>query len=278
VVFYSFILLLIISPSFSQNWICPFSRVLRTGDHGKDVIILQTLLSRSPFVKGVDPTGTFDDATSKGISDFQVGNKIQPVTGSLDMITANLLLSLHSYDGYKYDGTIPPGYKYKVHIRVSQNRSVETVGYLYNDKMELLYQFPARLHGTGDRNQFCTDGNTPTGLSLFDLNSPEDDPKSFGPYPINRVVAGLKGNAALLLSNKDTTIRSGILMHTGEWNNWQPPQPMPNSEGCIHLWPESCFYIWKTLVSIGVEVRTNTEGDLPYPYEPQGIISIEQVD
>lgn len=27
----------------------------------------------------------------------------------------------------------------------------------------------------------------------FDLNSPEDDPKSFGPYPVNRAVQGLRG-------------------------------------------------------------------------------------
>jgi len=274
--YYSFILLLIVSPSFSQNWTCPFSRVLQVGDSGKDVLILQTLIARSSFVEGVNPTGTFDEATSKAIHDFQAGNNIQPPSGILDIPTSNLLLHLHSYDGYKDDGTIPPGYKYKVHIKVSQNRSIETVGFLYNDKMELLYQFPARLHGEGVRNQFCTDGNTPTGLSLFDLNSPEDDPKSFGPYPINRVVSGLKGNAELLLSNNKNTIRSGILLHTGEWSNWQPPQPMPNSDGCIHTWPNSCKQIWNILVSIGVVVRQNTGGALPYPYEPQGIISIEE--
>jgi len=266
-----------ISTSLAQNWPCPYSRTLQKTDQGKDVIILQTLLSRSPFVKGVTPSGVFDDATSVGVSDFQLGNNVQP-TGVFDIPTANLLLSLHSYDGYKDDGTILPGFAYKIHIKVSQNRSEETIGLLYDSKMELLYQFPARLHGQDGRNQFCTNGDTPTGLSLIDLNSPESDIKSFGPYPIDRLVAGLKGNAELLLSDKDTTIRSGILLHTGEWDNWSPPQPMPNSDGCIHTWPASCDKIWNTLVSIGVVVNKNPYGQLPYPYRPQGIISVEQVD
>ena len=100
----------------------------------------------------------------------------------------------------------------------------------------------------------------------FDLNSPESDPKEYGcdprscilagvsaletclsrvslslrsPYPVNRAVAGLRGNAAWLMKNDASTIRGGILMHTGEWANysdWQPPLPMPNSLGCIHAW------------------------------------------
>jgi hypothetical protein len=36
--------------------------------------------------------------------------------------------------------------------------------------------------------------------------------------------------------------------------------------------------IWQILVRIGVEVRNNTDGKLPYPYKPQGLISIEQID
>ena len=41
------------------------------------------------------------------------------------------------------------------------------------------------------------------------------------------------------MKNDASTIRGGILMHTGEWANysdWQPPLPMPNSLGCIHAW------------------------------------------
>jgi len=194
--------------------------------------------------------------------------------------TASLLLKLHLSDGYHDDGKIPEGYKYKVHIPVFKNRSIEIMATLYDSKMNAMHTFKVRTHGqnditTGkDLSELCTDGNTPTGLSTFDLNSPESDPVSFGPYPINRAVQGIKGNAFIVISN----IRDGILMHTGEWSNWNPSMPMPNSHGCVHGHPQDIKQVWKMLVSIGVEVRNNTNGKLPYPYKPQGILSIEQVD
>lgn len=152
------------------------------------------------------------------------------------------------------------------------------------------------------------DGNTPTGLIEFDLNSPEDDPQLFGPYPVNRAVQvcadarlaaapgavhaaartnmlprtcgggggaqGIRGNAAWLIPN----IRDGILMHTGAWPGWAPPMVMPNSEGCIHAWPASIERVWHTLVGLGVQVRPNTDGKLPYPYKPQGLLSVALID
>ena len=75
----------------------------------------------------------------------------------------------------------------------------------------------------------------------FDLNTPEDIVKFYGPYPVNRAVSGLEGNAKFLLPN----IRNGILMHTGEWPNWSPPEQMPNSAGCLHASPIKA--IWKLL-------------------------------
>ena len=125
-------------------------------------------------------------------------------------------------------------------------------------------------------NQFAPDGDTPTGLMSFDLNSPEPIPKLYGPYPINRAVLGLKGNAQWSLPH----IRNGILMHTGEWHQyagWNPPQPMPNSAGCIHAWPTSIEDVWHALVAEGVQVRKNPFGVLPYPYKPQGLLSVELV-
>jgi len=259
---------------------CPFTRYLQLQDPpltGKDVIILQNLLLRSPFVGGkVYVTGIFDSNTSLALKSFQQGNSLDP-NGILDPTTGEKLLSLQMSDGYKDDGKILPGYKYKVHIAVPQNRSIEPTASLYDSGMNLIFQFRVRLHGQPGRNQFCTNGDTPTGLSLFDLNSPEDNPKVYGPYPVNRVVQGLSGNAKILLSNSVSTIRSGILLHTGEWANWQPPEPMPNSDGCIHTWPEFCRTVWIHLISLGVEVRTNTGGQLPYPYVPQGLISIEEI-
>jgi len=108
----------------------------------------------------------------------------------------------------------------------------------------------------------------------FDLISPENDPVDYGPYPVNRAVTGLEGNAAIVISN----IRDGILMHTGEWKGWNTTMPMPNSHGCIHAHPNDIYEVWQILISMGVEVRNNTFGHLPYPYEPQGILSVEQLD
>eukprot|EP01124_Arcella_intermedia_P029482 TRINITY_DN6232_c0_g1_i1.p1 TRINITY_DN6232_c0_g1~~TRINITY_DN6232_c0_g1_i1.p1 ORF type:complete len:293 (-),score=37.57 TRINITY_DN6232_c0_g1_i1:77-868(-) len=256
---------------------CPWSRPLSMGDSGKDVYITQLLLSRSPFVSGISLNFDFDSQTEQALRAFQTGNNLTE-SGTLDPDTANLLYKLHYADGYKDDGTFPEGYLYKIHIEVSSDRNKETVGYLYDTNGTLLYNFPARLHGVEGRNQYCSNGDTITGLFKIDLNTPEPEPKVYGPYPINRLVEGLEGNAKYLYWNNETTLRRGILLHTGEWANWHPPLPMPNSDGCIHTWPDSCNAIWKILTSIGVQIRTNTLGDLPYPYEPQGIISIEQVD
>lgn len=53
-----------------------------------------------------------------------------------------------------------------------------------------------------------------------------------------------------------------------------PPPPA----GCIHSWPENIESIWHILVSLGVQVRNNTNGQLPYPYKSQGLLSVELVD
>lgn len=77
------------------------------------------------------------------------------------------------------------------------------------------------------------------------------------------------------------TLRDGILLHTGEWSqysDWKPPMPMPNSAGCIHAYPDSILRVWKLLVAEGVTVHPNTGGKLPYPYKPQGLVSVELVD
>ncbi len=36
-----------------------------------------------------------------------------------------------------------------------------------------------------------------TGLVEIDLNSPEPNPAVYGPWPVNRIVRGLEGNALL---------------------------------------------------------------------------------
>jgi hypothetical protein len=64
--------------------------------------------------------------------------------GVFEEITARKLLQLHTYDHYKDDGKILPGYKYKVYLPVHENRSIETIGMLYDSQMNLLYKFNAR--------------------------------------------------------------------------------------------------------------------------------------
>jgi len=112
-----------------------------------------------------------------------------------------------------------------------------------------MMNFTAKLHGYRDDgssrpwpdygdndyglNEFSSGGSTPTGLMELDLNTPENNPKAYGPYPVNRVVRGKLGNGLLMLPN----IRDGILIHTGEWPGWKVGMEMPNSAGCIHIPP-----------------------------------------
>jgi len=267
----------------------PFTRQLYFANPefvGHDVKILQGLLNRSDAVvpKFNSFSGSFDAFTERALKQFQNQYKFT-TNGVLASAIANLLLVKHIPDGYRDNGKVPAGFKYKVHVPVYRNRSIETMATLYDGTGKKLFSFPARTHGqnlpNGDAlNELTGSGSTPTGLGLFDLNSPEDDPKSYGKWPVNRIVQGLEGNMKLLIQNStNEMMRDGILMHTGEWANWNPSLPMPNSHGCIHTHPEDCRHVYLTLVNdLHVAIRTNTGGRLPYPYACQGIISIELVD
>jgi len=110
-----------------------------------------------------------------------------------------------------------------------------------------------------------------TGLMEVDLNSPETNATLYGPYPINRFVRGLDGNAQFLLPY----IRDGILLHTGNWTTdangeWTPQDPMPDSSGCIHSHPNEIEAIYNLLLKQGVVVRDNPFSGKNYPYKPQG--------
>jgi hypothetical protein len=55
--------------------------------------------------------------------------------------------------------------------------------------------------------------------------------------------------------------------------------PMPNSDGCVHGHPNDIYMVWQILtLDLGVQVRNNTDGKLPYPYVPQGLVSVELQD
>ena len=273
----------------------PFKRILQITTPpmtGNDVIILQHLINRFEYLKEkIQVTGTYDSNTRKAVIILQEQQQQQLLStrGVFGAKEANLLLTCCMNDKYTDDGkpAKEKGYKYKLHVIVNKNRSIESNATLYDENNNNLFEFKVRAHGhsstnpnatwpdyTNDLgiNQLSSSGNTPTGLMSFDLNSPEDVRKLYGPYPVNRAVAGLDGNALFLLPN----IRNGILLHTGEWPNWSPPEQMPNSAGCLHAWPMSIKTIWKTLVNkCNVTVHENTNGKLPYPYKPQGILSVE---
>jgi hypothetical protein len=214
----------------------------------------------------------------------------------LDTASAAAVLQFLSADHYVWNGTAVGalGFKYLFVLPVHANRSVQTQGALYDAAGGWVMNFTARAHGVASgldcadappwpafsddagANQFVDCGDTPTGLYLVDLNSPEPNATEFGPYPINRLVQGVAGNAAWLVPN----IRDGLLLHTGNWSEvgWAPPAPMPNSLGCIHSWPDEIEAVWQTLTQrMGVQVRPNTGGALPYPYAPQGLMAIQLV-
>jgi len=283
----------------------PFTRVLCYNREsnlmsGSDVVILQNLIIRSPYVNATLPlTGEYDYDTYQSVIAFQAGNQISgDPSGVFGPDTANMLLSLHSCDGYK-DLGIPAKhygaqYLYKLHFQVFNNRSYETIGSLFDANNLLLHQFRLRTHGwdnatanppwpywsnTDGLNMFTSNGNTPTGLAEADLNSPEDDDAAYGPFPVNRMINGIEGNVKFILE-KNAPIRSGVLLHTGMWrlySDWNLSMEMPNSEGCIHAHPADIEQIWQKLISIGVQVRPNPGGVVPYPYQPQGLFSVEQV-
>lgn len=313
----------------------PFNRSLHVTEpplSGSDVTILQQLLRRiegkCALACGCGCSHRFDQATADALACY-TGSEI------FDTAAAHLVLAKLSSDRYVDDGAPAnaTGHLYKLLLPVHRNRSVETTATLLDANNVKLFEFRARAHGhdvsaagvpvpgrawpdlrdagcpDGERtqgcvglNQFSTDGNTPTGLSEIDLNSPEASHALYGPYPVNRFVRGLKGNAGFLLSpavcardaarrrveaetaasdgDDAAPIRSGILVHTGQWSNhssWTRAQPMPNSAGCVHAWPESIRSIWRLLVARGVVVRPNTDGKLPYPYKPQGLASVWEV-
>ncbi|CAB4014592.1 partial [Paramuricea clavata] len=269
----------------------PFTRVLYISTpllSGKDVVILQNLLIRSYNVTtAVAATGLYDKQTAQAVGEYKKANLIISDPLVFDNVTAALVLKQLSYDGYKDDGGIPYGYKFKIFIPVHKNRTIETEGTLMDANGEVLYRFTIRAHGALDSsgkpiNQFTHNGNTPTGLVECDLNTKEPNPVDFGPYSVVRAVRGLKGNVAIGKNANDTFLsnyRSGILIHTGEWKNWNPSMNMPNSNGCLHVHPDSMKKIDDILQNkLNVKANENPFGKQPYPYRCQGIMSIQQID
>lgn len=196
----------------------PFYRELKVTSpamSGNDVLIAQTLLVRDD---AVDPSlvadGVYGKQSEQATKDFQAAVKLA-VTGVLDSVTAQKLLDLHEADGVKDNGftAASKGYMYKFHIPVHKNRSIETTATLFDKDNNVLLKFTVRTHGIrsdgtstawpdfGDGDigytEFGSSGNTVTGTVEIDLNSPEPNPQVYGPWPVNRIVRGIDGNAKL---------------------------------------------------------------------------------
>jgi len=262
---------------------------------GNDVLIAQTLLMRDQAVSSIAADGYYGNDSSNATASFQKAHGLKS-NGIFDAITAQLLLDLHSDDGYTDNGftAASKGYKYKLYLPVYNNRSVETYATLYDANNNILLKFKTRAHGhrndgsegpwpdfgNGDigLNQFTSGGNTITGLYEVDLNSPEPDPTLYGPYPVNRLVRGLEGNALLLTPY----IRDGLLFHTGNWstasNPWDISEDMPNSSGCVHGHPDDIKRVSDELVKIGVVINPNPFSGKNYPYKPQGLAVVELIE
>lgn len=215
--FLSFVILVsFLLAAFAEDMPPPFTRELSFTDPamtGNDVTIAQTLLKRDSAVdSSLVVSGSFDKETEAATKAFQTANSLK-ATGILDASSASVLITKYEADGYKDTGftAASMGKLYKVHIPVHTNRSIETYATVYDKDNNKLMTFRVRTHGhrientqawpdfgNGDigLNQFTSSGNTVTGLVEIDLNTPEPTPSVYGPWPVNRIVRGLDGNAA----------------------------------------------------------------------------------
>jgi len=286
----------------------PFKRELKVSTdvvlEGNDVLIATTLMSRcSAWPSSVKPSLQYTQSIAAAVTKVQEHLSLT-ADGVFGAQTANATLQSYSDDSFVDDGSIRAsdyGAKYKIYIPVHSDaqRDIETMAQLLDAENNVLMSFTARTHGSSNPptetwpnydnavglNQFTSNGNTPTGLGYLDLNSaePPDVQASFGPYPVHRVVSGIafKGasnNMDLLLQPDSTNMRSGILVHTGEWPDWKDGDQMPNSNGCIKVYPDDLQRINAIVMEqLGVTVNNNTFSGKNYPFKPQGIISIASI-
>jgi hypothetical protein len=276
----------------------PFSRELKYSStepmSGKDVYTLQHLLNRWSTKPNLQITQIYDYNTSKAIAKWKVSKGL-PNDTIFDRATAFVFLEDFEYDGYKDQGikAADLGLQFRLYVPVYRNRSIETTATLFDAHNNVLHKFTTRtrahtIYGeepwptwdseTKGLNEFTSWGYTPSGLTLLDFNTPE--PESvfdlYGKWEVIRAVRGLEGNAAICMPY----LRNGILMHTGNWakHGWTEDKPMPNSSGCMHNHPTDQEIIVNILKAKGVTPNVNPFGKLPYPYEPQGLLSVEVID
>jgi len=133
----------------------PFYRVLYVTSPymtGNDVTIAQSLLKRDAAVdQNLVVDGVYGNDSAKATASFQAAHNL-PSTGKLDADSAQLLMDLHSEDGYVDNGftAASMGYLYKFHIPVYTNRSVESYATLFDKDNNVMLKFKIRAHGHRD--------------------------------------------------------------------------------------------------------------------------------
>jgi peptidoglycan hydrolase-like protein with peptidoglycan-binding domain len=75
--------------SSSANAVATFTRVLRRGDRGNDVKLLQRDLTDVGYA--VPPTGYFGQMTQASVEDFQLSHELSPASGTVGIRTATAL-------------------------------------------------------------------------------------------------------------------------------------------------------------------------------------------
>jgi hypothetical protein len=241
--------------------------------------ILQNLLVRSDKVRALTASDSefnacYDAKTSAAVTEFQRANNLNNKPGVLDEATAIKVITDLLYDKYVDGGYWPNQYQWKVHVPVYKNRDLDTVSKfsirpdMRNPNKVVDLYIMAKTAGqyltkrqpqSGNTNDLSPNGATPSGLMTIDFVTPNMDLLGFGPWPINRVLRGLKGNAAIkfnLNGNKKTFVphvRNGVYYHTGYWGGWRTVrQEMPVSHGCVHVHPAGIKHVYDTLMYYGI--------------------------
>eukprot|EP00461_Guttulinopsis_vulgaris_P004674 UN04676 len=259
---------------------------------GKDVYILQHLINRWDQKPNVAITSKYDSKTSQAVKNYKIARGL-PANTDFTYDVAKQILADFLYDNYKDTGikAADMGLLFKIHVPVYRNRSIETTATLYDAYNNPLHKYTVRtrahtIYGeepwpsydsaTFGLNELTGWGYTPSGLTLLDVNTPEPEEvvHMYGEWNVLRAVRGIEGNAEIAVPY----IRNGILQHTGRWPDWDTTKPMPNSAGCMHVWPEDQKKVTEILTSLGAKAHKNPFGQLPYPYPVQGLLSVEVID
>ena len=152
----------------------PWTRVLEIETpplSGQDVYIAQNLLQH--VVRDLVASSTYDSSTQSAVAELQRRSGLND-SGIFDPPTASALLACCSNDGYVDDGEAPrmSGHKYKVHVQVYANRSIERLARLLDADGREVFNYTVRLHGVdvpANANQWPYFNNSGDGLNQVRL-------------------------------------------------------------------------------------------------------------